>query len=101
MRWAGALLLVALIIFFSDYQFKIPLLAQTLGGIGLVFLVKGLLDSRPRNWTYIYDDDGNFVTALEIDNNETDDRKQQRLEFEHSLSEAIEVAKQQEYYDWG
>lgn len=100
LKWAGLFLLSALIIFYSDYQYKIPLLAPSMLIIGITMLLKALNDIRPRSWTYIYDDEGNFVTSLLIDNRESKERQQQRHSFETHLSKSIELAKQQEYYDY-
>jgi len=100
LKYAGLLLLASVITFYSDYQLKIPLLAPSMLIIGLIFLTKGFIDIRPRSWTYVYDDEGNFVSYLLIDARESETRKQQRLEFETQLIQSIEFAKQQEYYDW-
>ena len=100
LKQAALMLGLAIVFYFSDIQLQIPLLAPGLFLVSLGFLIRGLIDLRPRSWTYIYDDDGNFITSIPIDPNESHTRQQQRLTFETHLSQSIELAKQQEYYNW-
>jgi len=99
LRWACTLLLLAVIVFFSEYQVKIPLLAPSAAGLGILLLIKGIFDFLPRSWSILYDDDDILIIPMLIDKNETSQRQTQRLLFEQRLSEAIENAKQQEYYN--
>jgi len=92
-------ILATVIVFFSDYDDKLPLLSPALLILGLIPIVRGLLDIAPKVWTYISDDDGTYVTSIQISRNETDKQKQKREIFEKKLSQAIETAKQKEYYD--
>jgi hypothetical protein len=98
-RIGGGLLLAAVVVFFSAYNADIPLLAPVLLLLGLAPLIQGLYQIRPKTWTYIYDDDGNYVTGIVIENRESEEATSRREGFEQALAEAIESAKQKEYYD--
>ncbi|NIR27781.1 MAG: hypothetical protein GWN84_00250 [Gammaproteobacteria bacterium] len=98
-RIGGALLLAAIVVFFSAYNANIPLLAPVLLLLSLGPLVQGLRHIRPRTWTYIYDDDGNYVTAILVDDTEPEEAMMRREGFEGALGEHIERAKQKEYYE--
>lgn len=98
-RIGGGLLLAAIVVFFSAYNASIPLLAPVLLLLSLGPLILGLRHIRPRTWTYIYDDDGNYVTGILIEDAESDEAVMRREGFENALAESIENAKQKEYYE--
>lgn len=99
-KWGGLLMLAAVVVFFSDLQVSMPLLAPSLVLLGLVPLIRGCLDILPRQWTYVHDDDGNFVLSIPVPHNENVEEKRSRQTFETQLTNAIENAKQKEYYDY-
>ena len=99
LKLGGAFLLAALTLFFSEYNSKLPLLAPLLGLVGAVPFVYSLMHIKPRTWTYLYSDDGEVVTSMLIDATESVERRARREMFERQLAEAIESAKQQEYYN--
>ncbi len=99
LKLGGLLLLAAAVVFFSDYHARVPLLAPSLLAAGLVPALRGLLGILPRTWTYIYDDEGNYIASIPVPRNESTSMKQRREAFEQQLAAAIENAKQKEYYD--
>ncbi len=99
LKWGAVLLLAAGVVFFSDYHARVPLLAPSLFLAGLVPALRGLIGILPKTWTYIYDDEGNYIASIPVPKNESALQRQQREAFERQLSTAIETAKQKEYYE--
>lgn len=85
---AGTLLLASIVIYFSEFNVQIPLLAPVLLILGLsrFYFVKD--DILPKSWTIIRYKNGE--EASYILHNEK--RNDERIEFEHTLSEAIDRA---------
>ena len=99
LKWGLFFTLSAIIVWFSIYNAKLPLLAPVLLTSGVLFLGFALFSIKPKSWTYIYDDDGNYVSSIRINQNETDNIRQNREDFQNLLITAIEKAKQKEYYE--
>ncbi len=98
-RIGAGLLLAAVVVFFSTYNADIPLLAPVLLLASLGPLALGLRHIKPKTWNYIYDDDGNYVTGILVEDAESEKDTVRREGFENALAEAIESAKQKEYYE--
>ncbi len=86
-------LLAATVIWFSDIQPHIPLLAPALGLIGAIPLLGGLRNIVPRTWTRICDDYGNVETSIPCS---PDINDSERESFVRSLTRAIERARESE-----
>ncbi len=90
-------MLAGFVIYFSEFNASIPLLAPALGLVGLLPLISGLKNLRPTTWTRIYDDYGNIESSIPC---RKDGPDKERLFFEESLSKAIERAHDAEYNWW-
>ncbi len=77
----------SIVIYFSDYNDKIPLLAPVLLLFSVFRLYPIWSDIAPSTWTVIRYEDGEEATYIEHDDNEKD-----RINFENSLAEAIKNA---------
>lgn len=92
--------LSAIVFWFSAVNPLLPLLAPVLGLVTLVFASLCAAGLRKKFWVCINDDDGLRVTRIRLKNNEGTVDTTTRQLFENTLSEAIEAAKQQEYYNF-
>ena len=95
----GALLLMAVVVFFSEYRGRLPLLAPALFGVGIGPFVLGARNILPKLWLNIDDEMGTNEISVELKPNETAAEVDSRRIFERNLTEAIEKAKQAEYYE--
>ncbi len=88
---------LSVVIYYSDYQSKIPLLAPALFLYGslLFFSIK---NAWPRTWVSIYDDFNYKQAGIVIPSNETPAQKDKREAFIGGLKVAIETARSKEYY---
>ncbi len=89
-RTSALCVLASIIVYFSDYNAKIPLLAPALLLIGLPFCVHALLDIRPKTWTLVSDEYGD--TATNFVHSYCEDQEQREC-FEESLVDAIRKAR--------
>lgn len=94
-RIGFVLLLAAVVVALSQFQWQIPLLAPALALIGLPLLCYGYGGVRPRARTRILDEFGQEEFAIEHDGVQTE---QQRKAFEKYLSEAIRDARYEAGY---
>ncbi len=96
---AAILGLSAIVVLFSALRPFMPLLAPALAMSALFFACLTIFDIKRKFWICINDDDGLINTRIRLGaNNETVSANRQV--FETKLSEAIEAAKQQEYYNF-
>lgn len=98
-RTGWALLLASAIIFFSDYNMKIPLLAPVLCVVGLYFVVSNFRKAWPKETVTVYDDLNYEQVVIPVPKRDDGDFKPARDAFVSSLVSAIEEAKRKEYYD--
>jgi hypothetical protein len=98
-RIALLLILISMVIYFSEYQTKIPLLSPLLVIVALFILPKSPSYFKKETWAYIYDSNGNIETQYLIPNNETEQAQERRESFQNNLSKQIEKAVDQEYYE--
>jgi len=92
-RMLRVLLILAIsscVVFFSDYNDKIPLLAPVLLLMALIPFIGNLSNFRPNSWVRIYDDTGAYETSIPIPRNETAEESQNRKNFLTALSKRIE-----------
>jgi len=90
--------LSTIVVLFSALHPIMPLLAPVLGLASLFFSVLFALGYKKKFWICINDDDGLRNTRIKLGLNEVESANRQL--FETKLSEAIEAAKQQEYYNF-
>lgn len=98
-RVAWVLLVAAIVVFFSEYNSKIPLLTPVLIVFGVSLMAVNVKKSWPRNWALVYDDYNYKQVAILVPDEEEDSQGSERQKFIDSLSEAIEDAKKKELYD--
>lgn len=84
-RQSGALIAAAIIVFFSEYNKSIPLLAPFLLVLGGWWLVGVLRQVLPRSWTEVRKYTGEYVFSLV----QPEKKTQEWLEFEKELVKAI------------
>ena len=89
----------ALVAWFSVIHSSVPLLAPALILVSLFALSMFGLGLRKKHWVCINDDDNIRITQIRLSSRETPMQATARRIFEDKLSEAIEAAKQQEYYN--
>ena len=87
-----AFLLVALVIFFSDFRSTLPLLVPVLLVVGAVELAVGYYRIKPRTFTHFFGSDGPAVVSIPTEALEGD-----RERFIENLSEAIKSARTEAY----
>lgn len=90
-------LLAAVVVYFSDINTAVPLLAPVLALLWLVTFVANLRQAWPYRWYVVRDEFGAVVARMRVTDDTESDRTRQQL-FVKSLSGAIESAKQREYY---
>lgn len=90
-------LLAAVVVYFSDIQGAVPLLAPVLGLLWILTAVISLRRAWPYRWYVVRDEFGAVVTRMRVTDDTESDRTRQEL-FVKNLSRAIERAKQREYY---
>lgn len=90
-------LLAAVVVYFSDINAAVPLLAPVLGGLWLVIFAANLRHAWPYRWFVVRDEFGAAVARMRVTDHTEADRTRQEA-FVRSLSGAIESAKQREYY---
>ena len=78
------------VIFFSDYNDKVPLLAPVLLLMALVPFIANIRNFTPTSWVRVYDDTGAYETSIPIPNNETDEESEKRKNFLSVLSKKIQ-----------
>jgi hypothetical protein len=96
-RTAWLLLLAAVVIRFSDYNASIPLLAPVLALLWLGIFVVNLRHAWPYRWLVVREEFGSVVTRIRKAEEDAQAVAQQDL-FIRNLTDAIERAKQREYY---
>ena len=87
-RVSFLLVAASVIIFFSDYNKAIPLLAPFLLLLGVWWLVRVLRKVTPRNWTVVPKSTGDDAFSLV----QPDVKSDSWITFERELSEAIRRA---------
>lgn len=87
-RTGIALILAAIVVFFSEYRWSLPLLVPVLAIVGVVELVVGVHRLRPRTYTHFFGSDGPAMVSIPTDIVEGD-----REAFIQGLSEAIRSAR--------
>lgn len=95
----GALVLTAIVVFFSEYRTKLPLLTPALLLVGAAPFVMGALNILPKRWMTIDDELGNGEISIELSGKESEEDVERRRVFERNLCAAIEAARQAEYYE--
>ncbi len=89
--------LATLVVLFSVISPLVPLLAPILALASFTFTAYALLGLKRRYWICINSDDGLMNTRIKIENVDRPQIENRQL-FESTLSDAIEAAKQKEYY---
>ena len=97
-RAAWILLLAAVVVYFSDYNDRIPLLAPALALLWLVFFSANIKRAWPYTWLVVTDEYGGQVIKLRAPDPQDIDTKARQDGFIGNLSKAIEAAKQKEYF---
>jgi len=95
-----AFALGTIVFLFSAINPLLPLLAPVLGLVSLVFGSLCVVGLRKKFWICINDDDGIRITRIKLKDKEGTVDTTTRQLFENTLSDAIEAAKQQEYYNF-
>lgn len=90
-------LLAAVVVYFSEINAAVPLLAPVLGLLWFVTLATNLRHAWPYRWFVVRDEFGAVVARMRVTDDTESDRTRQEL-FVKCLSSAIESAKQREYY---
>lgn len=90
-------LIGAIVVYFSDYNGSIPLLAPALLLLWLVFLLPNARNAMPRWWLSINDDYGTLLVRIRTVRPGSEDDPSKQEAFVTALRRAIEVAKQKEY----
>ncbi|MGK0445466.1 MAG: hypothetical protein ACJA1U_002413 [Bermanella sp.] len=80
----------SLVIFFSEYNEKIPLLAPVLLLMAVIPFLSNLNNFTPTSWVRIYDDTGGYETSIPVPRNETTEESEKRKIFLTALSKKIE-----------
>ena len=81
-------LLAALVVFFSEFRWSLPLLVPVLMAAGFFELFMGMLRFRPRTLTHFFGADGPALVSIPMDVIEGD-----RESFIKGLSEAIQSSR--------
>ena len=97
-RFSWYFLIASIIIYFSDYNETIPLLAPVLAAFSILIFVKNIRKTWPRVWAIVYDDYNYKQVSVPLSDNEDKSTSSEREKFMNDLSEAIAVAKKQEFY---
>jgi len=92
MRISITLLLFSVVFFFSDFNNHIPLLVPFLIIYSIIFFPKSIRRILPETWVYIFDGYGKHAVSLLIPDDESDEDKTKRKQFEKNLSKQIEKA---------
>ena len=87
-RTGIAFLLAAMVVFFSEFRWSLPLLVPVLVAIGMVELYLGWQRLRPRTYTHFFGSDGPAMVSIPAEMIEGD-----REAFIKGLSEAIRSAR--------
>jgi len=87
-RQGVAFFLAALIIFFSEFRWSLPLLLPVLIFVGVLKICVGFYRIRPRTFTHFFGTDGPALVSIPINVIEGN-----REAFIHGLSEAIRSAR--------
>ncbi|MCW8932259.1 MAG: hypothetical protein OQL19_18750 [Gammaproteobacteria bacterium] len=98
-RISWVLIVSAIIIFFSDYNDKIPLLAPFLAGYGLLAIGLNIKHSWPKDCALIKDNYNYKLIMIPQLENESQDEKEKRESFLFFLTNKIEEATRKEFYD--
>ncbi len=96
-----ALLVGALVVFFSDYHERLPLLAPALVLFALPTLVGAVRDALPVWCVQICDEYNEIEVEIPLARREVEEDADRRAQFLRGLEDAIEAAQQQEYYGDG
>ena len=89
-------LLSAIVFYFSTHTASIPLLAPALGLVWLIKFSLNIRSATPRDWLVVNDDWGTPVVQIRFTGRENGGPSRCEL-FAHTLSKAVETAKQKEY----
>lgn len=84
------------VIYFSEYNAKIPLLAPVLFLMAAIPFINNLNNFTPTSWVRIYDDTGAYETSIPVPSNETTEESEQRKLFLTALSKKIEESYDEE-----
>ncbi len=96
-----ALLAGALVVLFSDYHERLPLLAPALALFAIPTLVGAVRDALPVWCVQICDEYNEVEIEIPLARNETEEDADRRAQFQRGLADAVEAAQQQEYYGEG
>ena len=91
-RFSALAIALAAVVFFSDYNSSIPLLAPLLFGVGLIKFLNGVRHIYPRSWTVIRNTAGEEVRSLL----QPKEKGEAWSTFEKVLSETIVAANRNE-----
>ena len=86
------IMLASIVIYFSDYNEKIPLLAPVLLLLGIIRIYSIRNDILPSTWTIIRYENGEEATYIVHGNEDNEER----ISFEKSLADAIVKANKNE-----
>jgi hypothetical protein len=87
----------AVVIYFSEYNASIPLLAPALLLTWLLIFLPNIRKSCPRWWLSVNDDFGMLVVRILTNRPDSDGHSSKHEAFVSQLRKAIELAKQKEY----
>ena len=79
----------SVVVFFSDYNEKIPLLAPVLLLMATGPFIGNFKYFFPVTWVRIYDDMGSYETAIPVPDNESEEDANKRKVFLEALSQKI------------
>ena len=97
-RTSWILLIASIVIYFSDYKETIPLLAPVLAVAAISIFTINIRKSWPRVWAIVYDDYNYKQVGIPLSEKDEKKASSERGIFLNELSEAIEVARKQEFY---
>ena len=97
-RIAWVLLLAAIVVYYSDYNEHIPLLAPAFALLWLLVFSANIKRAWPYTWLVVTDEYGGQVAKLRAADAAAVEIKARQVEFIGNLSKAIETAKQKEYF---
>ncbi len=96
-----ALVVGALVVLFSEYHDRLPLLVPALLLFALPTLVVAVRDALPVWCVQICDEYNEIEVEIPLSRRESEEDADRRTQFQRGLEDAIEAAQQQEYYGEG
>ena len=96
-----ALLAGSVVILFSEFHERLPLLAPALALFAVPTLVLAVRDALPVWCAQICDEYNEIEVEIPVERGEAEEDAERRAQFLRALDDAIEAAQQQEYYGEG